>query len=119
MASLHEVEQHLRNPTDSPLAQHIDLPAIHPPSPISTPPIANVESPTADENNKVSPSIRTKEIHELINDGVKAIVSRSQLMITEPRSSCAFDGHALERNGDVSRAVLLWVMKADGLRCIG
>lgn len=33
---------------------------------------------------------------------MKAIVSRSHLMITEPRSSRAFDGHAREGNGDVS-----------------
>ncbi|KAJ9096548.1 hypothetical protein QFC20_006406 [Naganishia adeliensis] len=84
MGSLHEVEQHLRNPTDSPLAQHITLPTTRPPpNPISTPPIP--APPIAHKTENKEP----------------AIVSRSHLMITEPRSSRAFDGHAREGNGDV------------------
>ncbi|KAI5453542.1 hypothetical protein NCC49_006014 [Naganishia albida] len=80
MASLHEVEQHLRNPSDSPLAQHVLLPA---PPPLPAPPIPpEADSLAVEENNK------------------PAIVSRSHLMITEPRE-CAFDGHARKGNGDV------------------
>lgn len=57
MASLHEVEQHLRNPTDSPLAQHITLPTTRPPpNSISTPPIlAPPITPETENKEPVSP----------------------------------------------------------------
>ncbi|KAJ9100472.1 hypothetical protein QFC21_003511 [Naganishia friedmannii] len=82
-SSIPEIEHHLRNPTDSPLAEHTDLPDTSsrcPPTPLPTISesgnLANVES-----NNDV-----------LENNSNTSIVSRSPVARGNHETSRAFDG---------------------------
>lgn len=129
MVSLHEVEQHLRNVTDSPLAQHTTMPdARSPHNPLpATPPIepkSESDDDAVSYNSTVSNHWENKRIDELIVDHQQAIVSRSHLMVTEPRGddeTRAFDGHAdalSGQNGDVSASEMVLLAEADGSLCL-